>query len=107
MKTEGVIQVVATWRTGPEAVDEVRQILHELASQTLQEEGCVSFTVLEAVETPGHFVLLEEYAGEPGRSQHLRSAHFRHLVLDLAVPLLTHREVGVFEEMRSSGRNIP
>jgi quinol monooxygenase YgiN len=97
------VTIVAHWRAAPEAVDEVRQILGELARATRNEPGCRRFDVLEADRTPGQFVLFEQYAGEESRRRHLDTTHFRELVLDRAAPLLMHRDVQPYTAMQREG----
>jgi quinol monooxygenase YgiN len=98
-----IIRVVALWRAEPAEVDQVREILGELAELTRREPGCVSFEVLEAARKPGQFVLLEQYAGERDWQRHRSSEHFRALVLDRAVPLLTHRDVEPYVAIQAGG----
>jgi len=97
------VMIVALWRAAPEAADEIRQILGELARATRDEPGCLRFDVLEADRTPGQFVLFEQYAGEESRRRHLDTGHFRRLVLGRAAPLLTHRDVQPYTAMQREG----
>lgn len=96
------VRVVAFWLAPPGGADRIRAILGELATATRREPGCRRFEVLEATE-PGRFVLLEEYAGAAGRAAHLDSAHFRRLVLEVAVPLLFDRRVDAYHPIHEPG----
>jgi quinol monooxygenase YgiN len=87
------VRIVALWRARPGGAPEVREILRELAGRTLAEPGCRRFDVLEATRLHGSFVLLEEYADERARGEHMATPHFRTLVLQRAVPLLAERSV--------------
>ena len=71
----------------------MRAIAAEQAARSRLEPGCLRFDVLESIDHPGRFVLVEEYAGDSGRTAHLESAHFRDLVLGRAAPLLARREI--------------
>jgi quinol monooxygenase YgiN len=102
-----VVSVAAVWTAAPGAEDRVRAILGELADRTRAEPGCLSFTVWEASERPGHFVLTEQYAGAEGRNRHVQSEHFRTLVLQRAAPLLTRREVDVCDVVHAARRDLP
>jgi quinol monooxygenase YgiN len=88
-----VLRVVAFWRAAPGRREMVLEILRELAAKTQQEPGCLGFEVLEDVTQPDGFVLLERYADVRARDEHLASTHFRELVLQRAVPMLSHRDV--------------
>ncbi|GGL09428.1 putative quinol monooxygenase [Mangrovihabitans endophyticus] len=97
------VRIVARWRAAPETADRVRSILRELAGRSSAEHGCLRFDVWEATTEPGRFVLLEEYADVTARDAHVATAHFRDLVLAQAAPLLTHREVGEYAPLSSTG----
>jgi quinol monooxygenase YgiN len=84
---------VAFWQAAAGRRELVVEILRELAARTQQEPGCLGFEVLEHVTQPGGFVLLERYADVRAQEEHLASPHFRELVLQRAVPILSHRDV--------------
>lgn len=100
MDTPGTVHVIARWQAAPDRLEAVRGLLGRLAAASLAEPGCLAFEVLESADQPGDFVLVERYAGAAGRRAHLDSAHFHDLVLARAVPLLAHREVGTYRELR-------
>lgn len=87
------VHVVASWHTSSKAVKTVREILVQLSSASLNEPGCESFRIFESVEPRGRFTLVEQYASQEAREQHVASPHFQDLVLRQAVPLLTRREI--------------
>jgi quinol monooxygenase YgiN len=97
------VRIVALWRARPDTVAEVRAILRELAGRTGREPGCRRFDVLEATRLPGSFVLLEEYADEQARADHVATGHFRTLVLERAVPLLAERSVEPYQPLDPGG----
>ncbi|MEN3309303.1 MAG: hypothetical protein V7603_5505 [Micromonosporaceae bacterium] len=99
VENTATVRVIAFWRAAPGRQEAVRQILSELASATRREPGCLRFEVLEAVDQPGSYVLLEQYAGGGGHAAHLATAHFRTLVLERAVPLLQHRDVHPYQTL--------
>ena len=61
------VRVIAVWVAPPGAVDDVRGVLERLSGRTGDERGCLGFEVWEAVDDPGRFVLVEDYAGEDAR----------------------------------------
>jgi len=93
------VHVIAIWTAPKARVDEVRDLLRELAGVTLTEEGCLRFEVWEADGLPGRFVLMEEYLGESARLAHLATDYFTRLVLDRAVGLRVERDVRVHRQV--------
>ena len=93
------VHVIAIWTAPKPRVDEVRNVLRELAASTLAEEGCLRFEVWEADDLPGRFVLMEEYRGESARLAHLATDYFTSLVLDRAVALRVERDVRVHRQV--------
>lgn len=102
-EAEEVVRVVALWRAAPGNEERVRTVLRELAATTGREPGCLHFEVLESAGKPGSFVLIERYASPAAHAAHLASAHFKNLVLTLAVPLLWHRDVQVYTVLTLEG----
>jgi (4S)-4-hydroxy-5-phosphonooxypentane-2,3-dione isomerase len=84
--------LVVTWiaRSGEEI--EIERILHAMVSHTRAETGCLGYEVLRSVENPRRFVLFETYTNEAALRAHTESAHFKHFVLEEAVPRLESRE---------------
>jgi quinol monooxygenase YgiN len=67
-------------------------ILGELAKAIRKEPGNVQFTVHRSRDAPVEFLLYEVYSSEEAFRQHQQTEHFKTLVLDRAVPLLSVRE---------------
>ncbi|CAM4404975.1 putative quinol monooxygenase [Deinococcus marmoris] len=58
--------------TAPEAhADATRQMLRQIAQATRQETGCQLYLVSENLETPGHFVITEQWASMEDMQTHL------------------------------------
>jgi autoinducer 2-degrading protein len=67
---------------GPEDADRAVDILRELQGLSRQEPGIVSFSVTRSKERPNVFVLWEEYRDEAALQAHLKTEHFKRLVVD-------------------------
>jgi quinol monooxygenase YgiN len=91
-----MITVVARYRTRPEAVDDVRELLGRHATASEAEAGCQSFRAHQAVEDPTAFVLYEVYDSPEAFAAHRVSEHFRANVEETLVPLLVERDWTVF-----------
>ncbi|MBX9776790.1 MAG: antibiotic biosynthesis monooxygenase [Xanthobacteraceae bacterium] len=84
--------IFATWKATPGKAEEVETILLELARETRREPGVLMFVANRGKEARDTFVLYEQYVDEAAFRAHQQTSHFRHLVLERALPLLAHRE---------------
>lgn len=75
-----------------DAAEKIEAILGELAKAVRKEPGNVQFTVHRSRDAPLEFLLYEVYSSEEAFRQHQRTEHFKTLLLDRAVPLLSVRE---------------
>ncbi|CAM4031488.1 putative quinol monooxygenase [Deinococcus frigens] len=58
--------------TAPAAhADAIRQMLGQIAQATRQETGCQLYLVSENLETPGHFIITEQWASMEDMGAHL------------------------------------
>lgn len=51
--------------------DSVRALLRQIAQATRQEPGCGLYLVSENLETPGHFIITEQWASMQDMQTHL------------------------------------
>ena len=85
--------MVARWQPREDAAEKIEAaILGELAKAIRKEPGNVQFTVHRSRDAPVEFLLYEVYSSEEAFRQHQQTEHFKTLVLDRAVPLLSVRE---------------
>jgi quinol monooxygenase YgiN len=69
------VRVVARITAQPDKVDEVASILQGLVGQTLKEEGCISYQLLQNKVDPGDFVFVEEWMSDSAVDTHLTMPH--------------------------------
>jgi quinol monooxygenase YgiN len=72
-----VLTVIATLeaKAGKEA--ELERELFALTEPTLQEEGCINYDLLRALDTPGKFVFYENWASSEDLERHLATDHMK------------------------------
>jgi quinol monooxygenase YgiN len=87
------LQAIARYVVPQEHHERVLELLHQLAEASRKEEGNIVFDVFENVDDPTRIVLLERYRSRDAFAAHRDTAHFRQLVIDQIVPLLTERTV--------------
>ncbi len=61
----------------PEAVEAFRQATIVNARQSAEEPGVARFDVVQQVDDPAHFVLVEAYRTPEGAAAHKETAHYR------------------------------
>src|SRR5215470_6978635 len=84
--------VVARWRPREGERAKIEIILRELAPAVRREPGNLQFTVHRGCDDPNELLLYEIYQSEEAFRAHQQTEHFKRLVLEHAVPLLSVRE---------------
>ena len=87
------ITVVARWQMPEECVAEVLGLVARLREPSLAEPGCLGYEVYRSVNAAGELLLLERYRDEAAIEAHRGSSHFRELVIERIIPMLTRRRV--------------
>ena len=88
--------IVARWRPREGETERIETILRELATAVRREPGNAQFTVLRGCDDPKELLLYEIYASEEAFRQHQLTEHFKRLVLERAVSLLSVRELHAY-----------
>jgi quinol monooxygenase YgiN len=72
-----LLTVIATLeaKTGKEV--ELERELLALTHATLEEEGCINYDLLRALEKPGKFVFYENWATREDLERHLATDHMK------------------------------
>ena len=84
--------MVARWQPREGETKKIEAILRELATAIRQEPGNVQFAVHRGLDDANEFLLFEVYTSKEAFRQHQQTEHFKTLVLERAVPLLSVRE---------------
>ncbi|XXY45942.1 putative quinol monooxygenase [Sorangium sp. So ce269] len=87
------IVVVARWKTTADSLGGVLALVAELRERSLGEPGCLAYDVLQSVDEPGALVLLERYRDDAALEEHRRTSHYREILVERILPLLTDRRV--------------
>lgn len=85
--------VVARWETAGESLGAVLSLVAELRERSLGEPGCLGYEVLESVEAPSAVVLIERYRDAAALDAHRGASHYRELLVERILPMLTARRV--------------
>jgi quinol monooxygenase YgiN len=84
--------VTAFWEARPGEVDALVGIIRKFLPQAQAEPGVLAFQIHQSTTEPTKFFFYEVFRDEAAFAEHSRSAHFRTLILDQAVPRLAKRE---------------
>ena len=84
--------MVARWQVHESETQKIETILRELATAIRREPGNLQFTVHRSLENENEYLLYEVYRSQDAFAEHQETEHFKRLVLEQAVPLLSKRE---------------
>ena len=87
------IVVVARWQMREEHVADVLELVSVLRQQSLDEPGCVGYDVFRSADDPGVILLIERYRDNAAIDAHRNTHHYRELVVERIIPLLSNRQV--------------
>ncbi len=84
--------VVVTWYARPGTEERVEEILTEMTTFTRDEPGCLIYQPHRAVDTPGMYLIYEQFADMDAFKAHLASGHYARLILAEVGTLLEKRD---------------
>ncbi|MBD1923093.1 antibiotic biosynthesis monooxygenase [Microcoleus sp. FACHB-831] len=73
--SETTVRVVARVVALPDKVEQVKSILLHIIEPTRQEQGCISYELLQNQQEPRDFTFVEEWENDALLQVHLASAH--------------------------------
>ena len=99
---ESLVIVHVSMHVKPDAVERFRAATLDNARHSVKEPGVARFDVVQSVEDPTRFVLVEVYRSPDAQAAHKGTAHYtrwRDAVADLmAEPRMSARYVNVFPD---------
>jgi quinol monooxygenase YgiN len=93
MSSPEPVVAIAHWKTDAPSLGAVLDLVAELRQRSLEEPGCLGYEVLRSVATPDAIVLVERYADASALEAHRRSQHYRELLVERILPLLSERRI--------------
>lgn len=90
-------QVIAHYRSKPEEVESVAELLHELSTASRTEDANISYDYFQGVHDKAHFVILERYRDAEGFAAHREQDHFKSIGLGQIIPRLESRLIETYE----------
>ena len=92
-----VIVVIAHYRTAPQHVDTVREVLGRHAAASEGEPGCIHFLAHQSADDPTRFALYEAYTDPEAFEAHRHTEHFRRNIESTVAPLLVERTWATYD----------
>ncbi len=83
--------LAVTWVAKQGYESEVQQILQILGEKSRLEPGVVTYTTHVDPDNSRAFLIYEKYHDIQGLEAHQETEHFKHYVLEKAIPLLESR----------------
>jgi autoinducer 2-degrading protein len=81
-------------RVKPEFVDDFQAASVENARHSVKEPGIARFDVMQQMDDPARFVLIEVYRTPEARAQHKETAHYQ-VWRDKVAPMMAEPRTGV------------
>ena len=91
------IRVVARVIALPEKVDKVKSILLALIEPTCQENGCITYELLQNQADPTDFTFVEEWESQDLLNEHLNSAHIAQASSQLNGLIAAQPDIRVYQ----------
>jgi len=94
-----IYTVATTWRAKKGEEENIVQGLKNLTLLTRQEPGCVFFQAHISSDDPAFFFIYEQYRDSASYDAHHATPHFKHYVIEKALPSLESRELTFYETL--------
>lgn len=91
------IRVVARIIALPDKVETVKSVLIELIEPTRQDEGCITYELLQNHQDPTDFTFVEEWQSQTLLDTHLASAHIAKAKSQLNGLVTTEPDIRVYQ----------
>jgi len=85
------VVMVVHWLAQPGEQKRLADILRIMVRETRLEPGCIRYEANQSADDPRRFLIYEVYRDEAAQTAHEESEHFRHLVVEEALPRLENR----------------
>ena len=73
--SESHIRVVARFSAKPERIEDVKRVLTDFVAPTREEDGCITYDLLQNLNNPTDLTFVEEWTSEAALEKHLASEH--------------------------------
>lgn len=75
-----MIRVVAKSYAKSDQLDRLLELSEEMVRETVKEEGCISYELLQDTKDPTVLIIAEEWENEKALEKHMASEHFTRII---------------------------
>lgn len=97
--SESHIRVVARFSAKPERIEDVKRVLTEFVAPTRQEDGCITYDLLQSVSDPTDITFVEEWTSEAALENHLACEHIARGRAELPELLEGEGDIRVYRQI--------
>ncbi|WP_104088826.1 putative quinol monooxygenase [Arthrobacter sp. GMC3] len=90
-------QVIAHYIPQPDEVENVLELLGQLAAASRTEAANISYDFFQGAQDAAHIVILERYTDAAGFAAHREYQHFKEIGLGQIIPKLASRRIESYE----------
>jgi quinol monooxygenase YgiN len=94
--SQTTLRVVARVIARPEKVEQVKSILTKLVEATRQEEGCITYELLQNHQDVTDFTFVEEWESQALLEAHLASAHIAQAKSQLEGAIVAEPDIRLY-----------
>lgn len=87
MKKKEAVHIVATFEFDNKDIEKVNKLMEEMVAETVKEEGCERFEMIEDLQREAFFFLNEVWENKDFHKKHMETAHFKNFKSAIA-PML-------------------
>jgi quinol monooxygenase YgiN len=92
MQTQGRLAFTVTWEVRDGKADAAANIVTRFVPEARKEPGLELLMVNQCATNPRQFLFYEVFSDEAAFEAHQQTPHFRTMILEEAVPILSKRE---------------
>jgi quinol monooxygenase YgiN len=78
-----MIKVMAKSYAKSDKLDRILELSREMVTETVKEDGCIKYELVQDVKDPCVLIILEEWESQEALDKHMASEHFKRLVPQL------------------------
>jgi len=85
--------------------DEVRELMQATQARMREQPGCDYYTFAEALDDPGHFLVLQQWSDRAALDRHYQSEAFKSYQAEIGPHLVRRSDLRV-HDVRASARPV-
>jgi quinol monooxygenase YgiN len=92
IQTDGRLAFTVMWDVRPDAIEAAADIVRQFAPEARKEPGLEFLMINQSATNPAQFLFYEIFTNAAAFEAHQATPHFKTMILQNALPLLSKRE---------------